>query len=253
MKLSTIPLSAEKAPDYEPFYHTPRMAPKLLKDLPAPFASALAHEVRNPLTNINLSVEMLEAAIKDDELKIYVDIIKRSALRITNLVSDLLRYQNTDELQAEKHSIEELLDEVLEMAKDRIGLKHVTVRKDYALQDCQIALHRQKVKIALTNIIINALDAMPHEQGELRLVTQSIDGKYTIRIEDNGCGISQENLANIFKPFFTNKPGGLGIGLATTYDILLSNHVGVSVESEEGVGTSFILLFDAQYNIGSSL
>jgi signal transduction histidine kinase len=182
MDLQTISLSVESAPDYLPFYHIPRSG-KILKDLPAPFAS----------------------------------------------------------------------DEVLAMARDRISLKHVTVRKDYALQDCQIALHRQKVKIALTNIIINALDAMPPEGGELRLITKSIGGKYTIRIEDNGCGISQANLANIFKPFFTNKPGGLGIGLATTYDILLSNHVGVTAESEEDVGTSFILLFDAHFNIGSFL
>jgi len=252
MDLQTISLSAESAPDYLPFYHAPRAA-KILKDLPAPFASALAHEVRNPLTNINLSIEMLESLIVDDELKIYLNIIKRSSLRINNLVADLLKYQQTDKLQAERHSIEELLDEVLAMAKDRISLKHVAVSKDYALQDCQIALHRQKVKIALTNIIINALDAMPLEGGELRLITKSVAGKYTIRIEDNGCGISEENLANIFKPFFTNKPGGLGIGLATTHDILLANHVGVTVESKEEVGTSFILLFDTHFNIGSFL
>lgn len=253
MELQPISVGTEARPDYLPLYQTPRPAPEILKDLPAPFASALAHEIRNPLTNINLSIEMLESTVESDELKVYLDIIKRSATRINVLVADLLKYQPTDELPAERHSIEELLDEVLAMAKDRISLKHVTVRKDYAPQDCQIALHRQKVKIALTNIIINALDAMPPEGGELRLISKSLAGIYTIRIEDNGCGISVENLANIFKPFFSNKPGGLGIGLATTYDILLANHVGVTVESEEEVGTSFILLFNAHFNVASFL
>ena len=68
-----------------------------------------------------------------------------------------------------------------------------------------------------------------------------------IQIEDNGCGISKENLKYIFKPYFTNKPGGLGLGLATTYDILQSNHVGVNVESEEGKGTRFILSFEEKH------
>jgi signal transduction histidine kinase len=105
------------------------------------------------------------------------------------------------------------------------------------------------MQIALTNIIINAIDAMPSENGELKLTTKSIDGKYIIQVEDNGCGISKANLKHIFKPFFTKKPGGLGLGLATTYHILKSNHVGIDVESEEGKGTLFILSFDKNHDI----
>ena len=98
--------------------------------------------------------------------------------------------------------------------------------------------------MALTNIIINAIDAMSAENGELKLGTKLIGDRYAIEIEDNGCGISPENLKNIFKAFYTNKPGGLGVGLSTTYDILWSNHVEVKVESEPGTGTCFTLLFD---------
>jgi C4-dicarboxylate-specific signal transduction histidine kinase len=63
-------------------------------------------------------------------------------------------------------------------------------------------------------------------------------------INDNGCGISKENLKNIFKPHYTNRPGGLGIGLAATANILRSNNIRVNVESRETKGTCFILLFD---------
>lgn len=214
-----------------------------------PFTAALAHEIRGPLTNINLSTEMLEAEITNDNLKMFLDIIKRSSVRINNLINELLRYQQSDILEAEKHSVCELLDEVLEMAEDRIRVKKITVRKEYAAQDCKLLLNSQKIKMALTNIIVNAIDAMTREKGRLRLVTKSMKDKYILQIEDNGCGISNEKLKKIFKPYFTNHPFGLGSGLTTAYDILRSNQVGVNVKSKEGKGTSFILLFNKNASI----
>lgn len=105
-------------------------------------------------------------------------------------------------------------------------------------------MNEVKMKIALTNIIINAIDAMTAGKGELRLVAKSTNGKYRIQIADNGCGISKVNLKHIFKAYFTNKPNGLGLGLTKTYEILRSNHVWANVESEEREGTCFTLLFE---------
>ena len=105
-------------------------------------------------------------------------------------------------------------------------------------------MDKPKIKIALTNIIINAIDAMPSENGELRVCTKLIKGRYAVSIQDNGCGISKENLPLIFNPYFTNKSGGMGVGLAATNDILQSNNVSVKVESVVGEGTRFILLFE---------
>lgn len=220
-----------------------------LPPAPAPgqFAVGLAHELRNPLTNINLSVGMLESVIKNDDLKIYLDIIIRSSMRINDLITELVKYQQADEVPVGKYSIHQLLDEVLEIAGDRITLRNITVRRYYATQDFKIEMNRLRMKIALTNIVINAIDAMTPGKGRLKLVTKSTYGKYIIRIEDNGCGISKENLKHIFKPYFTNKQGGLGIGLPTSYEILRSNHVGVDVESEVGEGTCFTLSFDKNH------
>jgi signal transduction histidine kinase len=221
---------------------------KIVQKKPGQFVAALAHEIRNPLSNINLAVEMLKSAIReDDNQKIYLDIIMRSSVRINELINDLLKYQQVDEVQTERLSICQLLDEVVEMAKDRIMLKNIAVRKNYATRDCKMILNKQKMKIALTNIIINAIDAMGTENGELRLATKLINNRYAIQIEDNGCGISKGDLKYIFKPNYTNKAGGLGLGLAATYDILQLNHVGVNVESQKGEGTRFILLFEEKY------
>jgi signal transduction histidine kinase len=208
------------------------------------FSSALAHEVRNPLTNINLAIDMLTSAFLGADQKIYVDIIKRASFRINGLVTELLTSSEPGEICFDNQSIHQLLDEVLAITEDRIRLKNITVRKDYTTVDCRISMNKNQMKIALTNIIINAVDAMPLESGKLKLVTKSINGQCVITIEDNGMGISNENLANIFKPFFTSKPGGMGLGLSTTLDILKANHARVDVKSKVGEGTCFLLSFD---------
>jgi signal transduction histidine kinase len=110
-------------------------------------------------------------------------------------------------------------------------------------------MDKPKIKIALTNIVINAIDAMPLKNGELILCTKLIKGRHAISIRDNGCGISKENLPFIFNPYFTDKPGGVGVGLAATKDILISNQIGVKVDSVMGEGTRFILLFEKNRSI----
>jgi signal transduction histidine kinase len=213
-------------------------------DKSIPLVSVLVHELRNPLTNIMLTVHLLESKILDDNDRMYIDIIKRSSAKINDLVNDLLKGQKQQEVETEKYSIHQLLDEVIEATSDKIMLKNIVVRKDYAPYDLKIKMDMPKIKIALTNIIINAIDAMPSEKGELRLGTKLIKGKCAVSIQDNGSGISKENLPLIFDPYFTNKQNGVGVGLAATKDILQSNKVGVRVESLIGHGTRFILLFE---------
>lgn len=214
------------------------------RDISTQFALILAHEIRNPLNNINLCVEVLELEMKDQRMAIYLDILRRNSVRINHLVDTLLKYRQGEETTVEKHSIHELLDEVLLMAADKISLRDIIVIKKYDEQDCLIAVSRQKVMIALTNIIVNSIEAMNGSERVLSIITISTKKGCTVRIEDNGCGISKTDLGNIFKPFFTNKPGGLGFGLAATYGILHTNHINLHVQSEVGKGTQFILLFN---------
>lgn len=208
------------------------------------FTATLAHEIRNPLATIDLSLELMLSERKGDDLTMYIDIIRRSSSTINVLVGEMIKSRNLIETKSVNQSIHHLLDEVMEMAKDRIMLKDITVSKEYDPVDCIVPLNRQKMKIALTNIIVNAIEAMDPHRGELKLVTVSHGGKYVVQIEDNGCGISEKNLKNIFRPNYSDRPGGMGMGLASTYDILESNHVKVRVESQVGSGTRFFLLFE---------
>jgi signal transduction histidine kinase len=222
----------------------PAILPEIVQKHTGQFATALAHEVRNPLSNINLAVEMLKTSMKTEEQNIFLDIILRGSGRINDLVTDLLASTQIDEQHLEKHSVHQLLNESLAMNNDRILMKNILVRKDYTTLDCMVLVNKEKMKIALTNIIVNAIDAMPLGKGKLKLLTRSMNNMCFIEIQDNGIGISKENLKNIFKPYFTRKPSGLGLGLSTTLDILKANHTGVNVQSEEGRGTNFILSFD---------
>jgi signal transduction histidine kinase len=211
---------------------------------PNQLTSALAHEVRNPLATISLAVQMLKSPVKLQDHKLYLDIIIKASGQINDLITDLLKIGQPGEMQLEEYTMHQLLDEALALTEDRILLKQITVRKDYSTLDCKILVNKQKIKIALVNIIVNAIDAMHPEKGKLKLITRSINGKCIIEIEDNGIGIGKENLKYLFTPNFTGKVGGMGLGLSTTIDILKANQATVEVHSEEGKGTRFILSFE---------
>ncbi|HEV8283948.1 MAG TPA: ATP-binding protein [Chitinophagaceae bacterium] len=206
--------------------------------------SVFVHEIRNPLTNINLAVFMLKAEIKMGDIDKYVDIIDRSSVRINEILNEFLQSSRNDPAKRDRISINQLLDEILVIVKDRLILKNISVKKFYTTSFCELLLDKPKITIALLNIIVNAIEAMTSENGELKLTTLLRNGKCIVTIEDNGCGINKKNIKKIFKPYFTSKPNGMGIGLAATYDILAAHKAGVNVESEENKGTRFIISFN---------
>jgi signal transduction histidine kinase len=213
-------------------------------DNPAGFVSALAHEIRNPLCTINLALEMLIMKDADDEQRQYLGMIVRGTKRIKELVNRLLLQDAAKEVRNEVYSLHQLLEEALAGVRDRMFLNNISVTREYTAAEHCVFLDPERLTIALTNILINAIEAMSRGKGELKLVTRSTDQECSIEIHDNGIGISKDGVQRMFEPFFSNKPGGMGIGLAATLDILRANHTRVDVRSEEGVGTCFVLSFD---------
>jgi len=108
-----------------------------------------------------------------------------------------------------------------------------------------VMLDREKVKIAFANIIVNAIEAMEEGRGLLQITTERALHKLVISIRDNGYGISPDHLNKLFEPYFTSKPGGMGLGLASTLNIIQSHGGTIDVESQQGVGTTFYLTFNA--------
>ncbi|MEO7046822.1 MAG: ATP-binding protein [Ferruginibacter sp.] len=208
-------------------------------------ARTIAHEVRNPLTNINLAAEQLkESNSVTDENTMLLDMVKRNSLRINQLISDLLNATKFSELKFEKTSLNDILDQALELAKDRISLEHTKVEKNYANDICDIDVDEEKIKIAFLNIIVNALEAMEPGKGILKITTAHMGKQCKVVFEDNGKGMNEEELSKLFEPFFTSKDKGNGLGLTNTQNVILNHKGKIEVESVEGTGTVFTVVLN---------
>lgn len=215
-------------------------------------ARLLAHEVKNPLTTILLSADQLQMELPESVLAEsgdLIDVIRRNCDRINHLVTQLLDSTRFTELDAKSHSINTLLDEALEHVKDRIDFKGIIINKQYQTDICDITVDGEKVKIALINLIVNAIEAIPDKGGKLILKTSIKENQCRIEIKDNGEGIPKENLERLFEPFFTSKATGSGLGLTNTQNIILSHGGSIRAKSEVGRGTSFLITFSLSSHV----
>jgi PAS domain S-box-containing protein len=205
--------------------------------------STLAHEVRNPLNNINLAIDQLANEVKNPDASLYFDIVNRNSKRIAALIRELVDTARPAEIVLRKRSLQGILQDTLSMAYDRITLKKINVAVSYSDQDCFIMADVEKLKIAFLNIIINAVEAMEEETGQLSVEVMPDDTHHKVIIADNGSGINEENLARLFEPYFTSKRNGLGLGLASTLNILQAHKALIDVKSKLGEGSVFTISF----------
>jgi len=204
----------------------------------------LAHEIRNPLNNITLAVEQLKTPSDDEEIQNYlVGIVQRNCTRINKIITELLDLTKPLELKFEKHSLQEILDESLSQATDRINLQHIKVQKNYPDSPLEIQADRSKLIIAFTNLVINAIEAMETNKGELTVSISPMPSGHMVSIRDNGKGIPAEFLPKLFEPFFTSKKNGMGLGLAACYSIIESHKGTIQVETKLDKGSNFIISF----------
>jgi len=204
----------------------------------------LTHEIRNPLNNILLSSEQLIALNEDESQKDFLSIIHRNSIRINQIITELLNLANPAELVFEKLSLQEIMDESLSRASDRINLHRISVEKKFPRDPLVVGADKNKLVIALTNILINAVEAMEAGKGQLNIKLDESKEAYIISIKDNGRGIPHEYLPKLFDPFFTLKKNGVGLGLTASYSIIQSHKADVHVESKMNEGTQFMISFN---------
>ncbi len=208
-------------------------------------ARIVAHEVRNPLTNLNMALEQLKDEMpKDNEnVILYTDIIQRNATRIEHLIGEMLNSSKPKELLLELIPVNDLAEETIALSLDRLNLKQIALERRFSENLPRILVDKEKAKIALLNIVINAIEAMIEHQGKLIMTTSRNNDMIIISITDNGKGMSADELEKLYEPFFTGKPSGLGLGLTSTKNILSSHSADIQVTSEPGKGTTFNVMF----------
>ena len=204
----------------------------------------LAHEVRNPLTNIYLSLDQLKPTVTADGPLNLVEIISRNSKRISSLITQLLDTSKPVDIDLQKISLNKVVEESVAAALDRVMLKNIALQVNYQEGDAMVMADLAQLKIAFLNIIINAIEAMNENEGKLLIEVKNKGLKYVVLITDNGNGISEEDISKLFEPYFTSKPKGMGLGLASTLNIIQSHKALVEVASTINEGTTFSVAFD---------
>ena len=201
----------------------------------------LAHEVRNPLNNITLSVEQMMGESLGESAELYLNIIQRNSKRISDLISELLNTSRPSEITLEPATLQAILDEVIGASIDRLTLKRIKLKVSYPDGPVPILADAEKLKLAILNIVINAIEAMTESEGELSIAIHTVGSAAQLVIADNGSGIPEESLSKLFEPYFTQKRNGMGLGLAFTLNILQGHKSAVDVQSVVGMGTVFTI------------
>ena len=204
----------------------------------------LAHEVRNPVNNIYLALEQLGPVLKEEEPRDLVEIIDRNSRRINALITELLDTSRPIEIVLEKLALQQIMDETIAVALDRITLKKIKLSVNYLASNAWIMADKTQLKIAFLNIVINAIEAMKEDEGKLIIEIKKETSGFLVSILDNGKGISEENLTRLFEPYFTSKPTGMGLGLASTLNIIKAHKGMIEVKSVLDEGTGFYISFD---------
>jgi signal transduction histidine kinase len=210
------------------------------------FARMVGHEVRNPLTNIQLALDQLESeGTPLPEQQVYLDILRRNSQRIGQLITEMLHTSRPLEMKMARGSLNEVLADAYARVKDRCELRKVkaALLLDPSLGTVQI--DRSTLTVAFTNLLVNAVEAMDEGNGQLEIRSDKVKDRIQVTIRDNGKGMSADDRERIFQPFFSGRKGGMGLGLTEARNIFNAHGALLSVESELAQGTTFKLLFPA--------
>lgn len=205
-------------------------------------SAGFAHEVRNPLAGIKTSAQVIGKRSHGEEIKKLADGISKEVDRLNKLVADLLQFSRPRPADRRECDLVDIIHRCLKILDYEIRKKQVRIINKVARHHVRVAPD-QMVQV-LINLMLNALNAVAPETGEIRLRSKvGADRAVTLILEDNGCGISGEKIAHIFDPFFSLSKEGTGLGLSVVQMLLANNDIRVDVESAEGEGTRFLMHF----------
>lgn len=201
--------------------------------------AGVAHEVKNPLNSMRLWLENLKECLPagDAVPRQAVAVLDSEIDRLDSVVKRFLDFMRPPELRLEETRLDEMLDEIAGIAGAQLERSRIEVEKHYAELPA-LRLDRALLTQALLNLVFNAVQAMP-DGGHLILTTERRGECAEIRVQDTGQGIAPEYRPRIFQLFFTTRPGGSGIGLASAYKAVQLHDGSIEFDSEVGRGTTF--------------
>lgn len=217
-------------------------------------AAGLAHEIKNPLGGIKGAAQLLERELPaGSELSEYTTIMLREVERVNKIVEELLSLTTPRKLVLSSVDLHRILSDIITLQKGALGIKAITFQQNLDLSIPPILADESLLMQLFLNLIKNAVEAVDGT-GIIRVSTRMVSdysmtnkGERPLRmvaidISDNGPGVGQENLNNIFTPFFTTKSKGTGLGLAICHKIVSEHRGMIKVDSDPGRGSTFTVM-----------
>ncbi len=212
-------------------------------------AAGVAHDIRNPLHSIGLTISHLkeeylpEEQEKAEEFISYAESMRNELNRLNKVITDFLSLARQESYELKAGNINELVEDVVLLMSKEAEEKNITIALNLG-EVPSIKMNYENLKTALLNLIVNSFQAI-EEKGNIRITT-SYDNSVTLRIEDNGKGIEKEYIDKVFETYFTTKESGTGLGLSIVHQIVVENHNGeIALESTPGKGTTVTMRFQA--------
>ncbi len=214
-------------------------------------AGAFIHEIKNQLSTLGLNLQLLAEDFHDPQTqreRRVLDRVQRlqgDHQRVLDLANDFLRFARVQDLERAPCDLAAVVEEMVDFFGPTARQANIEI-KSYLPADLPLVkLDRDLFKQALLNLLLNAEQAMP-DGGELTIQAQAEPGEICLSLIDTGKGMTPEVLGRIFRPFFSTKAGGTGLGLPTTRKIIMAHGGSIEAQSEVGRGTKFTIRLPAE-------
>ncbi|MFH1892476.1 MAG: ATP-binding protein [Candidatus Zixiibacteriota bacterium] len=224
-------------------------------------AAGIAHEINNPLASINEEAGLMKdlmdptlgEPVKPEELKHYLDSIQESVFRCRDITRKLLGFVRKTDIELRRQDVHRLIDEVVDgLLGHELSVSNIKIVRTYATDIPELLTDGNQLEQVILNILNNAIDAMDDKPGGIDITTKRAGEFVMISISDTGKGISQEQMENIFMPFYSTKEvgKGTGLGLSVSYGIVRSLGGKITVASELGRGSEFTIVIPIHLKVG---
>jgi signal transduction histidine kinase len=212
-------------------------------------ASAIAHEIRNPLNYINLTLDHLRTAFappeqqKRETFERLAVQLKAEVARINARISEFLNYTRPASLELRPLDLRAAAEDALRLVEVKAAESHIETRVEEAGEVPAVLADEEALRSVFTNLIINGMQAIDGDGGSLtiRLSTEASGARARIDITDTGTGIAPEDISKVFEPYFSTKDTGTGLGLAIVKKAIDDHGGTISVTSKPGTGTTFTI------------
>lgn len=198
----------------------------------------ICHEIRNPLTFIYSTIQLIESQHPEVKTFSYWESLCTDLEYMTHLLENFSQFNNSTTLHPETFSFRSFIEKLIISFAASCADSEIEFTSRLSNELPVFTGDPVKLRQAILNLLKNAVESI-HGSGSVSLNVWSEDTQLHIVIKDTGCGMSKEQLKEIFTPFFTSKPSGTGLGLPVVQNIILSHHGTLSVDSTPGYGTVF--------------